>query len=107
MVLFTPGFSRVSRNAKTANRSLDVRHLAKGVCRKKDFSAQLCGISVPLWWNYSRKNQPQQHPRSHREAQSLFFRQTPSRAGESTIRKPLKRFPAFFSSTHRAEGRCE
>src|SRR5881392_2721032 len=27
-------------------------HLASGVCRKKDFSVQLCGISVPLWWNY-------------------------------------------------------
>src|SRR5437773_8221135 len=45
----------MSRNAKTANRSLDVRHLAKGVCRKKHFSVQLCGISVPLWWNYSEK----------------------------------------------------
>src|SRR5437773_10326191 len=45
----------MSRNAKTANRSLDVRHLAKGVCRKKDFSVQLCGISVPPWWNYSEK----------------------------------------------------
>src|SRR5207247_9852847 len=22
---------------------------------KRDFSAQLCGISVPLWWNYSEK----------------------------------------------------
>ena len=26
-----------------------------GVCRKKDFSVQLCGISVPPWWNYSEK----------------------------------------------------
>src|SRR5437773_6088543 len=74
----------MSRNAKTANRSLDVRHLAKGVCRKKDFSVQLCGISVPPWWNYSEKINHRDTEIAQRSTEFIF--PTDSEAGDSVPR---------------------